>query len=200
MLRKIIAFFIVFLGCSCLYAQKTKSTVLDDSTSVEYTVINGDTLYSSKIEPVYIFPTKKFRSFLEEYNYWRLVKNIKIVYPYAILAKNKLAQMNNHFITIKNGREKNRYVKEVEDTMKAQYEDELTKLTVTQGKLLFKLIDRETGNTTFALVKELKGSFSAFVWQAVARLFGSTLKSTYDPNGEDRVIEEILIMIDQGQL
>jgi pyruvate dehydrogenase complex dehydrogenase (E1) component len=82
----------------------------------------------------------------------------------------------------------------------AEFEDDLTKLTITQGRLLIKLIDRETGNTSFDLVKELRGSFSAFFWQAIARLFGSNLKSTFDKDGEDKLIDQILVLIDNGQL
>jgi hypothetical protein len=81
-----------------------------------------------------------------------------------------------------------------------QYSDELKGLTVNQGKILIKLIDRETGNSSYEMVKELKGSFSAFMWQTVARLFGDNLKSTYDPDEEDRDIENIIGLIETGAI
>jgi hypothetical protein len=76
----------------------------------------------------------------------------------------------------------------------------LRKLTFTQGRILIKLIDRETGHTTYEIVKELKGSLSAFFWQSVARIFGSNLKMEYDAKGDDRMIEDIVIRIENGML
>jgi hypothetical protein len=73
-------------------------------------------------------------------------------------------------------------------------------LTVTQGRILIKLIDRETGNTSYSLVKELRGSLQAFFWQGLARLFGSNLKSEYDANGQDVQIEAIVQQIERGEL
>ena len=89
-------------------------------------------------------------------------------------------------------------MKQVEKELLDEYEDDLKKLTITQGRILIKLVDRETGATSYELVKELRGSFSAFFWQAFARIFGSTLKAEYDPYGEDRLIEEIVLLIDNG--
>ena len=71
---------------------------------------------------------------------------------------------------------------------------------MNQGKLLIKLIDRETGNTTFDVIKDLKGSLTAFMWQSVARLFGSNLKADYDPDGADKDVEEVILRIENGQL
>ena len=84
--------------------------------------------------------------------------------------------------------------------MKKQYGPELTNLTITQGRLLIKLIDRETNNTSYDLIKQFRGSFTAFVWQSVARVFGENLKDEYNANEEDKYIEEILIRIENGQL
>ncbi|MFK5968672.1 MAG: DUF4294 domain-containing protein, partial [Candidatus Marithrix sp.] len=87
-----------------------------------------------------------------------------------------------------------------EKELKKEFEDELKNLTMTQGKLLIKLVDRETGKTTYELVKQLRGSLSAFFWQSLAKLFGSNLKTEYDAAGEDKLIEDILIRIDNGQI
>lgn len=80
------------------------------------------------------------------------------------------------------------------------FEDDVKNLTITQGRILLKLIDRETGNTTYLILQDLKGNFSAVFWQTVARVFGSNLKSEYDPKGEDHLIEQIVQMIEAGQL
>ena len=84
--------------------------------------------------------------------------------------------------------------------MKAQFEEELKNLTVTQGQILIKLIDRQTDYTTYDVVKEMRGTFSAFMWQTMARLFGSTLKSEYDKAGEDKLIEDIIAQIESGEI
>ena len=82
----------------------------------------------------------------------------------------------------------------------AEFEEELRSLTITQGRLLIKLIDRETGHTSFELVRELRGSFPAFFWQTIARLFGSNLKTKFDPAGEDELIDQIILLIESGQI
>ena len=132
--------------------------------------------------------------------YARLIYNLKIVYPYAIMAAGKLHEMNDVFLNLKTERERNAYVKQVESELVAEFENDLKSLTITQGRLLIKLIDRETGNTSYELVRELRGSFSAFFWQTVARLFGSNLKTKFDADGEDKLIEQILILIENGQI
>ncbi len=84
--------------------------------------------------------------------------------------------------------------------MIGQFENPLRKLTFSQGRMIIKLIDRETGNTSYDLIKDYKGGFSAFFWQSVARVFGSNLKDEYDGDREDKMIEHIIIMIDNGIL
>jgi hypothetical protein len=88
----------------------------------------------------------------------------------------------------------------VENELMEEFSDELKSLTITQGRLLIKLIDRETGNTSYELLRELRGSFSAFFWQTVARLFGSNLKTTFDAEGEDKLIDQIVVLIENGQI
>jgi len=163
-------------------------------------VINGDTVFISTIREIYIFPRQSFSNRRQERRYWKLVRDLKIVYPYAKMARIELEELNRQFLSMSSAREQKTYAKQVEKRLRAEYEDQLKALTITQGRLLIKLIDRETGNTSFRLVKELRGSFQAAFWQTVARLFGSSLKVTYDANGNDREIEDILHKIDMGYL
>ena len=165
---------------------------------VPATIENGDTLGLGDINEVYIFSKPVFQSKHDERRYWRLVYNLKIVYPYAKLAGAKLKEMNDHFLTLKNESERKAYTKQVEDEIRSRFEADLKDLNTTQGFLLIKLIDRETGKTSYALVKELRGGLSAVFWQTLARIFGYNLKTKYDPNGEDRVIEDLLVAIDKG--
>lgn len=194
-----IILFLFVLPQAQLKAQADTSLVPKGKT-VQVILDNGDTLLISSIDQVFIYPEPVFTSRRDYRRYQRLIHNLKIVYPYAKLASKKLEDMNAHFLTLKNDKQRKEYVKQVEKELMAEFEDDLTKLTITQGRLLIKLIDRETGNTSFDLVKELRGSFSAFFWQAIARLFGSNLKSTFDKDGKDKLIDQILVLIDNGQL
>jgi hypothetical protein len=175
-----------------------------DTTNVIYVpaeVINGDTIIVTELSPVVIGPPEpQFERKWEEKKYWRLVYNLKKVYPYAKMARMKLDEMNAHFITLETEYEKKKYTKQVEEEIRAQFEEQLKSLTITQGKLLIKLIYRETGNTSYELVKEFRGGLSAMFWQTLARLFGSNLKTKYDPYGEDQLMEDILLRIESGML
>lgn len=124
--------------------------------------------------------------------------NVKKAYPFAVAARNELANMNLQLIDVAGKREREKYIKEYERQMFKKYEKDLRALTISQGRILLKLVDREIDNTAYELVKEYRGSFSAFFWQGVARLFGENLKSEYDPDFEDLYIEEIVQMIEMG--
>jgi len=163
-------------------------------------VIDGDTMWVADLDEVYIFPTRKFSNKRERRRYTRLIYNIKKAYPWAKMAGEKLAEVEVVMDTLQTEKEQKAYIKVVENELLKDYKEDLKKLTVTQGRLLIKLVDRETGDTSYELVKELRGRLSAAFWQALARLFGSNLKSEYDAEGEDRLIEEIVILIENGQL
>lgn len=133
--------------------------------------------------------------------YYRLRYNVIKVYPYARLAAIKVNEMNRTMAAMKNDRERRKYRKAVEERVRDDFEETLKKLSVNQGKILIKLIDRETGNTSFELIKSLKGSFNAFFYQSIAKVFGHDLKSTYDPSsGEDLTIENIVRQIETGKI
>jgi hypothetical protein len=172
----------------------------NQNNNLSYQVINGDTVYSIDIEEVYVFPEHKFNSRREERKYNRLLYNIKLVYPYAKLAKTKLDSLNNGLLKLKTDKEKKAYTKAAERQIKDEFEPIARQLTISQGKVLVKLIDRETGQTCYTLVKDLRGTITAVFWQAVARLFGNNLKSDYDAEGDDKQMEEIIIAIEKGEM
>jgi len=194
-------FFLLFLILP-IAGMKSQDTIkLEKNNLVLYgLILDGDTLLLSSIEEVYIFPARRFSSNWEYRRYQRLIRNVKKAYPYAKLAKKKFDEVTAHFETLNSERAKKTYIKQVEKEIKDEFEDELKKLTITQGRILIKLIDREIGETSYDLLKELRGSFTAFFWQTIARLFGTNLKSEFDPLGEDRLINEIVIMIERGAL
>lgn len=143
-------------------------------------------------------PDRKRRSEFRQYE--RLVYNIKKVYPYAIIVRKKLSEVNEQLKEIPGDRDRRKFLKETEKDVFHEYQDDIEDLTITQGKLLIRLIDRETQNTSFDLIRDYRGKFSAAFWQGIARIFGTNLKDEYDPYGEDALIEAIINEIDAGRL
>ena len=169
-------------------------------TVVRGKIIDGDTAMHVRLRQIIILPPFKFKSRRQRRRYSRLVRYVKKVYPYSQIVSKQLEEIHRELDNYKTTKAKKRFIKRKEKELKKQFEGKLRKLTYTQGKILIKLIDRETGYTTFDIVKELKGSLSAFFWQSIARLFGSNLKMEYDAKGDDRMIEDIVIRIENGML
>ncbi len=130
----------------------------------------------------------------------KLIRDVKRVYPYARLAGIQLRKYNALLENAKNERESRRIMKEAEKEINEKYGGDLKNLTFSQGKVLIKLIDRETGDCSYNLVQDLRGNFTAFFYQAFARLWGYNLKVKYDPEGEDKQIEAIVQLIERGQI
>jgi len=191
---------IVFIGCSAINAQVADTINGKPYYVLEGTVNNGDTIGNIKMKEVVVFPDLKFDSKRERRKYRKLVRDLKKVYPYAIKARNQLIEMEWEFRKLETEKEKRKYIKKVEKQLKEDFKDDLKKLTITQGRLLLKLIDRETGRTSFTLLKEIKGGFSAVFWQTLARVFGHNLKADYEPHGDDRLIERIVVLIEHNQI
>ena len=173
---------------------------IEDFEVIKSIVFDGKKVPHSVIRAVQVFPRREFEKKRYARRYGRLVRNLKKVYPYAKLAKQRLGEMEKHIMTLESDRGKRKYINRVEKDLKEEFEDDLRQMTFSQGRLLIKLIDRETGETTYKWSKELKGSFSAFFWQTIARIFGSNLKTEFDTMGEDRIIDEILILIEMGMI
>jgi hypothetical protein len=157
-----------------------------------------DTTLHFDMKPIDIFPDKKDMPPKKLRQYNSLELKVKKVYPIARVAAIKLAEYNKVYTSFQTNRERKLYVKSVEKQLFEEFEDELRKMKVSEGRILIKLIDRETGNSSYEIIKEFNGGFSAFFWQSVARLFGHDLKAQYDPVTEDRLIEYIILQIDLG--
>lgn len=165
------------------------------------TVVNGDTFALNYLPYHTVVADKKFMSKEEEREWKRLKKNVKKVYPYAKLAGQKMQKYAEELAGVESERERKRYYKKIEEELKAEFDDDMRDLTMSQGRILIKLIDRETGATSYDIVKDFRGSFSAFFWQSLARIFTQDLKSEYDPTqGEDAKIEQIIYLIESGNL
>ena len=179
-----------------------KSQSLTDSNTIilQQRIINNDTLPHVNLKEVHIVLPFKFTSNQQRQRYGKLLRNVKVVLPYARSAGNKINTINAHLGALQLEKSRKDYLKKVEDELFNEFERPLRRLTYSQGRLLIKLINRETGDTTFELIKQYKGGVSAFFWQGVARLFGSNLKSEYDLEGDDKMIEHIILLIDNGML
>jgi len=174
--------------------------VSKDNIILRQRIVNGDTLPHINLEEVAVVPPYRFKSKRQVKRYSKLVRNVKVTLPYARMAAAKLQRINDELATIEGEKARKKFLKEAEKELFDEFEKPLSKLTFSQGRMLIKLIDRETGDTSYALIKEYKGGFTAFFWQSVARMFGSNLKSEYDEAGDDRMIEHIIILIDNGML
>ncbi|MEK9604066.1 MAG: DUF4294 domain-containing protein [Flavobacteriaceae bacterium] len=183
---------IVFLMFSCLKAQVHGQLVpLED-----YFVIEGDTIINSSIElkEVVVFQPLRFYNYEEAKRYVILRERTYKVYPYAKLAADRLNVLTKRLGQIKSKRKRKVYLKRLENFIYNEFESELKKLSRSQGRILIKLVHRQTGATTHNLVKELRNGWRAFIYQTTASLFKLSLKDTYDPETvyEDYLIEDIL--------
>ena len=188
---------IVLLSGIVLFSDAQKRIPLSEGYVVEVKIINGDTPQSaqgSSKRQTNLQKQKKAR------RYTRLVRNVKKVYPYSKIAGQLLRKYSDTLATIDNKKQRKKLMRRCEKELWNQFGDELKKLTMTQGMILLKLIDRETGATGYALVKDLRGGFTAFFFQSIARLFHLNLKSTFDGAGEDQMIEDIVLLIERGEI
>ncbi|MCB2197558.1 MAG: DUF4294 domain-containing protein [Bacteroidetes bacterium] len=183
-----------------LFGKALSQNSKDSVTVARSVIVDGDTIPNVSLEEIVIFPRLVFKNRYREYRYRKLVRDVRKAYPYAQYAKQMLDEMEREFLKLETEKERKKYIKTVEKQLMDEFGNELKKLTITQGRILLKLIDRETGNTSYVLLKELRGTVSAVFWQAIARLFGSDLKSRYDPKGDDYLIERVVRMIETGQL
>ncbi len=165
------------------------------------TIMDGDTIPKSYLKEVkiegFIAPLTQ-----EEMNkYAKLIRNVKKTYPYSKQAGRLLATYN---LAMKDLDEKDRkkLMKQAEEEINMKFTANLKKLTRSQGKVLIRLVDRETGNDSYTLVKELRGSFRAFFYQSLGKLFGYNLRSKYNPqeNEEDRIIEKVIYAIETNRI
>ena len=160
----------------------------------------GETMPEIELDEVRVVQKVGFKERFQWWRYRRLVYNVKKVYPYAVLVRESLAQVNDTLHTIEGDRERKRYLKDFEKSIFSEYEDDMRQMTITQGKILIKLIDRETQNTGYDLIREYRGTISAVFWQGIARRFGTNLKDRYDSDGDDYLIEKVIYEIEAGRL
>lgn len=163
-------------------------------------IYNGDTIPYINLPTVYIFKPLKFRNDRERTEYYRLVRNVKRVYPISREINRTIIETYEYLQTLPNEKARQRHIKLVEKGLKEQYTPQMKKLSFTQGKLLIKLVDRQSSQTSYELVKAFMGPFKAGFYQTFAALFGASLKKEYDPTGDDKLTERVVLLVESGQL
>jgi hypothetical protein len=201
-MKKLLFILIVFLLSGIIaHAQPTNNNNgVENGIVTKAVIIEGDTVPLFWIPTVRIYGPIIFKSKVQVIEFTKMVRHIKRVYPYAKFIGAKVNEYNKYLNSIENSRQREKELDRIEKEMRTQLEDELVKLTFTQGKILMKLIYRETNNTTYSLIKDFRGTITAAFWQTFARIFGYNLKVTYDPIGIDHDIETIVVMIENGTI
>ena len=188
---------LILAGSALVSAQEKDPEVV--TKDGYYAVVDGnDTIPMMVIPEVKVYHLQQYDYLLLKRKYRRLIYNVKKAYPYAKIAGYRLRKLDAHLATLDNEKEQKAYIETAEKEIMDKFEKDVKRLTITQGIILVKLIDRETGRTSYEVIQDLKGNFTAFFWQGIARLFGNNLKLQYDPDGEDHVIEDIIQGIEAG--
>lgn len=198
-IKNIIAILLVsFAFCTVSLAQSdTVYIPADYNNAIVYA---SDTVPIVNLPAINIYDLNKYSYLLHNWKYRRTIYNVKKAYPYAVVANERLSDLDSTLMTMRNDKQRKSYSKEAEAQIMKEFEDEVKKLTVKQGIILVKLIDRETGMTSYEVIKDIRGGFTAFFWQGIARLFGNNLKMQFDPEGDDKVIEDIVMAMQWGML
>lgn len=161
---------------------------------------SGDTLKVMVIADIYVYPPPAFKNPGEEQKYQKMIRDVKKTLPYAKLIYTTLIETYEYIMTLPTEEEREAHLKRMEKELYDEYFPILKKLSLSQGKLLIKLIDRECNQTSYNLVKAFLGSFRAGFWNIFAGLFGASLKSEWDPDGKDAATERIVELVEMGLL
>jgi hypothetical protein len=167
-------------------------------TIVETVIIDNDTLLVASFPECNIVANKMTKR--EKLRYNSLKRRVMTVYPYAKMAGKMLLQYEGELALIEDEHKRKRLTKKIEKDLEDEFSGELSELTISQGLILIKLIDRETGSTSFEVLEEFRGDLSAFLWQGMARLFGHNLKDDYEEDGDEKMIEDIMVKIESGDM
>lgn len=163
-------------------------------------VYEGDTIPYVNLPNVYVFRPLKFKNKREMAKYYKLIRDVKKVLPISKEINRAIIETYEYMMTLPTEKARQKHIKAVEKSLKEQYTPRMKKLSFAQGKLLIKLVDRQTNSTGYELVKAFMGPFKAGFYQTFAALFGASLKKQYDPTGDDVLTERVILLVENGQL
>lgn len=196
---------LVTTGCFAQTNQKRQDIDFDSPTFVPTVKVgkvleNGDSIQYMEMNNVYVYPPISFSSKKQQQAYNRLVKNVKIVLPIAKEARAIMMETAEFLETLPDQKSRDAHMKLVERSIMKEYKPRMKKLTYSQGKLLIKLIYRESNSSGYELIQAFLGPVRAGFYQAFAWAFGASLKKKYDPEGIDRLTERVVLMVEAGQI
>ncbi len=178
--------------CSTAVAQRGKNRAYWHQ---EWVIESGDS-----VALIHLNPVRKYARKPDMRRYARMVRAVKRVYPIAEEAKTLMKTMEKELLALPNKKQQKLYIKGIEKRLIREYTPVLKKMTIYDGKILLKLIDRQTEDTAFEIIKEFRGGFEAGMWQALAKMFGNNLKTDYNPDTDDMILEQIVTMYEKGTL
>ena len=198
-LKKVIIVLLAALGAVSLGAQSLDFKK-PSGYPMYYEAHDGDTTFFDTIDPIWVFPRgRKMKSgdWRKEY---RLVYNFNKIYPYALVGRKLMAQVDSTIAAdVTKRSQRTQYIKQVEKELLGMFTKDIKQMTTSQGVLLMRLVDRECGVSAFDIIKEYESGFAANFWQVIAKIFAQDLKARYEPNGRDARIEELVQIWDSGQ-
>ena len=191
-IRFTILFFILFF-CTCheVMGQQKGEYVMG-------LVVGNDTIIQRMVPEIWVYPERKFANKRQQQNYSRYVAKVKKVYPLALEARILLDKYEPQYYALNDKRDRKKLMKNLEKELLDKHKEELKKWSISDGKILLKLINRETNRSAYSIIENFRGEFSAVFWQGIARLFKNNLKNGYDPQGDDRMLEEVVRKIESG--
>jgi len=180
-------------------------TPVNESIYVGYTIIadeNGDSIIRYHLRPITVYPPLKFKSKKDEQFYWRTVSQVRKTLPYAKMIRETLIETYEYIETFPTVKEREDYLKKMEKELFEQYKPVLKRLSKSQARMLVKLIQRETDQSSYEIVKAFLGSARAIFWQGFGKLFGVSLKGKFEPRKDrnDAIIDRVATLIEQGTL
>lgn len=201
----IFLFYLVVLLATKSIAQVPSDVQVKESSPATYVLMekiveNGEVIYLEYLKELYVYPPLVFTSRKQEKFYWRTVRDVKKALPYARLASSEIDKLNRELLALPDDAARKKHISKFQKRIFKQYEKPLRNLTINQGKMLIKLIDREHNVNTYELIKAYKGSVPAVFWNTVAKFFGSDLRAEYDGSDKDRIVERVITLVDAGQL
>ena len=193
-------YILLILLTFCAFATKIAAQNTSQSSISTYAVDKGDSMKILVMDNIYVYPPQTYKNFSEDATYWKTVRDVKKTLPYAKMIYSTLIETYEYVLTMPNEEDRRKHLTRMENDLYEKYKPELKKMTLSQGKMLIKLIDRECNQSSYDLVKAFLGPLRAGFWNVFAGMFGASLKSTWDPNGQDAATERIVEMVEMGLL
>jgi len=191
---------IAIVSIFCLFAENIAAQDVFRQSIPKTTEYEGDSIASFVLSDIYVYPPQAYQDPKAIQQYLKLIRDVKKTLPYAKLVYGTLLETYEYIMTLPTEEAREQHLKLMEKELFAEYKPALKKMTLSQGKLLIKLIDRECNQTSYDLLKAFMGPIRAGFWNFFAGMFGASLRSTWDPDGKDAATERVIELVEMGLL